>query len=314
MKKLQEFERRIRSVYYDAQIYWKYGTYSPEAVTLPTTDVEIYLDSHDYRARKMIITNCCVRGRIPRNQRFWRTAVEVLQPETALDVGLNYGECMLSMRYPAETKLIAFEANLKLKEHIEKTIEAHPNREQIACVYQLATDKVEETDFYINENWSGSSSAAPPDVAQTSDKFEKVTVTSTTVDQVISESGGAGESLFFKIDVEGYEYRVLLGMQNVLQQTQEAVGFIEFDPMLLRRAGEDVEQFWNYLLKEFRLYAFDQGQQLQDFQDYSFSDLEFLCGKSFHTDLLLVKSPRADERLRQIVQAWEQPASLKRAA
>jgi len=314
MSTLRAIELKLRGAYYDAQIYWKYGTSSPKSVTLPGTEGNLYLDADDYRARKMLITNCCVRGRIPRNQRFWRMAVRELNPSTAIDIGLNYGECLLSTTYPEETQLFAFEANQNLKQYIDQTVAEHPNRDQIECLFQLVTDEAGESDFWINENWSGGSSAASPEATVDESKYKKTTVSSTTVDMVLGTRYAATDNLFFKIDVEGYEYRVLLGMKKTFSATSRAVGFMEFDPILLERAGENVEEFWTYLRDEFRLYAFDHKDEMHDCQDFELKDLEAICGKSFHTDLLLVKSDDAQSVIDQLCRSWKEPTTLRRAA
>lgn len=314
MKRLQAIELKIRNVFYDAQIFWKYGTGAPQSVSLPETDSILHVNPQDYRARKMIITNCCVRGKIPRNQRFFRMAVDELTPNTVLDIGLNYGECLLSMSYPSETSLFAFEANQKLQRYIDKSIQGHPNRDQIHCFFQLVTDKIEESDFWVNKNWSGGSTAATPDETVNAADYEKTTVSSTTVDHVIRTHSPDTETLFFKIDVEGYEYRVLLGMQQTLSSSSHAVGFIEFDLALLTRAGEDVEDFWAFLKDHFRVFAFDREHNWHDCQSKQLNDLKDLCGKSFHTDLVLVQSERADEIVQQLRDRWTQPTATLRAA
>lgn len=308
MNKLKSIERKIRNVYYDAQIYKKFGTKAPQSVVLPGTEHALFINANDYRARKMIITNCCVRGQVPRNQRFWRTAIAVLQPSVALDIGLNYGECLFTSSYPAELKLFAFEANQGLKPYIDESLASHPNRNQIECHFKLVTDKLEESEFWINKNWSGGSSAASPDPELDASGFQKTTVSSTTVDHVLQSHSDSLQTLFFKIDVEGYEFRVLLGMQDSLKQAEEAVGFIEFDPILLQRAGENSNEVWNTLKNEFRVFAFENAEHWRDCKNLSLDDLKLVCGKSFHTDLILVKSPNAEELMQKLGNHWNQPA------
>ncbi len=302
--KLKEIERLLSSVVYDFQIYRKFGTRNPESVTLPGTQQKLHLDPRDYRARKMIIMNCCVRNSVPRNQRFWRMAVDELQPTTALDVGLNFGECMLSTTYPVTTALFAFEANVKLKPFIDKSLAAHPNRKQIECLYQLATDQEEESEFWVKDNWSGGSTAAAPDANSDPGSYRKTTVTSTRVDTVLQRNRANTDTLFFKIDVEGYEYRVLLGMLQTIATSQNAVGFIEFDPVLLKRAGEDVSAFWSFLKQNFRMFAFGAHDCWHDCNTFGPEEMATTYGPGFHTDLLLVKSDTPDEIVTRLRQRW----------
>ena len=58
------------------------------------------------------------------------------------------------------------------------------------------------------------------------------------VDDLLAEMpDGRLRSLALKIDVEGYEGRVLQGMTGVLRRTGRFVGIVEFDADNLQRAG-----------------------------------------------------------------------------
>lgn len=314
MVEQQSIKDSIKNIYYDSRVYLKYGTTSPAVISLPSSNRSLCIDPDDPRARKKLIIKSGLRGRTSRNQLFWQTAIEEFHPQTVLDIGFNYGECMLSTTYEPETRLFAFEANQELEPFIEQSLSQHPNQEQIECHFKLVSDTIEETDFWVDKEWSGCSSAARPNVEQAPGKYEKKSVTSVTVDYALKSSHCDQRKLFFKLDVEGYEYRVLLGMQETIAKTQEIIGFVEFDPTLLRRAGEQVDEYWDFLRYHFNVFAFEKNGNWKSYQHLDMQELEFLCGDKFHTDLLLIKSDSSEEINVQLQSAWKQLSTRKSAA
>lgn len=53
----------------------------------------------------------------------------------------------------------------------------------------------------------------------------------------------------FKIDVEGADYLVVQGMQELLTENPDAIGFVEFAPVNLRRAGVEPLDYYKYLIE-----------------------------------------------------------------
>ena len=104
----------------------QYGTLRPERVHLPQSRHAVYIDTGDRRAIKRILLDA-VRGRYPVNRRFWVDFVGTLEPEIALDVGANYGECVFAADYTDATRVFAFEANPALQPHLQRSREEHPS-------------------------------------------------------------------------------------------------------------------------------------------------------------------------------------------
>ena len=51
-----------------------------------------------------------------------------------------------------------------------------------------------------------------------------------------------------KMDIEGSEFEALKGMKNIIEQNSEIKIFLEFNPLMLNRAGVDISEFVDYLL------------------------------------------------------------------
>ncbi len=159
---MKAIERLFKRVYLAARILLHYGTLNPEKVRLVRSDHSIHVDPRDPRARKKLIADT-MRGKFPRNQHFWRTANEIVQPDVVLDIGLNYGECLFALTYPTECRMFGFEANPRLADVTQRSLAAHPSRRQMELLFQLVTDGDQGVErFYIDKRASGGSTAAIP--------------------------------------------------------------------------------------------------------------------------------------------------------
>jgi Methyltransferase FkbM domain len=109
----------------------------------------------------------------------------------------------------------------------------------------VASDRSGDVVFTVDEKWSGTSSAIGQIEDATSrfkgqgpERFCELHVEAIRVDDLLAELPAARlRSLALKIDVEGYEGRVLRGMTSVLQRAGRFVGMVEFDGDNLQRAG-----------------------------------------------------------------------------
>lgn len=301
---MKQIEHFFKNIYLNSRIWWHYGTLHPESIPLVQSEQHIYVDSRDPRARKKIVADA-MRERFPRNQRFWRKALVTLDPTTVLDIGLNYGECLFAPLYGTHCRVYGFDANPKLKAYAERSQADHPSRERIDLRFQLVTDGDQgEEEFFIDKKWSGGSAAGLNADDYDKTRYEKVTMPKASIDHVLGEAETVYDRLMFKIDVEGYEYRVLCGMEQSLEKADQFVGFIEFDARLLERAGEDVEDYWAYLKTHFHVCAFTRSDQWCVANDLDLTQLAKLCGKHFHTDLVLTK-PGEIELAEQVLMAWQ---------
>lgn len=109
---------------------------NPEVVSIPHAAGRFHINPHDERARKKLIFDA-VRNRYSINRRFWNDFIAAVQPDLALDIGTNYGECIFSPTYPDNTRAIAFEANPELVGYLEKTRHDHPSMNQIEVINAL---------------------------------------------------------------------------------------------------------------------------------------------------------------------------------
>lgn len=306
MKKL---EKKIKAAIYDALAVARWGTRFPEQVRPYRSVSVLACNPHDPRVRKKLIHDT-VRYNIPRNRAFWNDAVNTLQPQTAIDIGVNYGECLFTASYPPGSRALGFEANPNLQPYLERSKANHPQSEQISLHIGLVGDAHNQTaDFHIDTRWSGSSTAMPRE--ENSERYTTIQMPAFSIDGVIDDLSHGIENLLFKIDVEGYESFVLSGMTSVLEQAKWGVGYVEFHASSAEAAGLDLATYFEGLQARFHVYGFSKADRLIDLQGKGLPDVQAICQKGrpgakprpIGTDLVLVKG-EPTQAIRDLIAHW----------
>jgi FkbM family methyltransferase len=283
----KKIERALKSLLLIPPTLLRYGTLRPTRAKLSDCDNWIHIDPDDRRAIKKFVHDP-IRKRISPPLTFWRDFLTKLEPAVAMDVGVNYGECIFGARYPAHVRVYGFEANPRIAPYLRKSREAHPDADRITIVEGLVSDTMEDAvPFYANPTWSGTGSA----VRSLNDDGQVITssIPSRTIDSVIPREQVQGRTLLFKMDIEGYESKAFGGFQATLGAAKLVVGFIEFDTTYVREAGADPAAYYSSLAERFDIHRLIDGQSKQLVLVKRFEDLPVsrASDKRVHTDLLL---------------------------
>src|SRR5262249_24427955 len=189
----------------------------------------------------------------------WAEIARRLQPTLFLDIGANYGETGLSLRYRSDAKVYLFEPNPRILPYLKRSTSEQCNADQIKLVPAFVSDQPGVMTFKANKTWSGVSYGAD-DNAIADEKFEIMSVPAMTIDGLMATLAELHSCrLQFKIDVEGFERRVLLGMRRVLSEVSAYVGILEFDAAALARARTDARLFFDELTSLGRLWEVNGG-------------------------------------------------------
>ncbi|MFZ9936130.1 MAG: FkbM family methyltransferase [Luteolibacter sp.] len=280
-------ERATKSIILTPATLARYGTLRPTRVRLDGCTNWIHIDPADRRSIKKFVHDP-LRRRTSPPLAFWRDFMEKLNPEVAIDVGVNYGECLFGARYAEKTAVYGFEANPRLAPYLRKSRNDHPDAERITIVEGLVSDAIaDDIPFYADPSWSGTGSAVStlnhgPSVVTTRIKAR-------TIDSVIPRGLVDGATLLFKMDIEGYEPRAFDGFRETIDAAKLAVGFIEFDTTYIREAGGNPETYFGGLSRKFNIHRLSgrKGGTLVNVRGFADLPISKAEDQRIHTDLLL---------------------------
>lgn len=280
----------LRSTVADLILLARYGTRYPCAVHLPGGPVPLEINPKDRRARNLIARRAA-RGRISTARRLWIDAVAHVQPDLALDVGTNYGECLLGVRYAPRTQALGLEANPALLPLIQTTLARHPDRERIRLVHGLASDTDgEDAILHVDPSFSGTASA----VASAPDRLsQRVPVRSLRLDTMIAEQHLCHgiDSIVFKIDIEGFEGVAMRGFTR-LNTIPDRLGILEFDLQYLAASPVDGPTLLERLLDHGTVFDSKLGvrhlRRITSMEELL--RLHDSKGQELHTDLVVASS------------------------
>jgi FkbM family methyltransferase len=261
-------------------------------VTL-ASGAKLHVNSDDNRGLAILRTNGQVQANI---SKLWIRINKLFKPELVIDVGLNYGEILFCANYEPSSQVIGIEANPALIKYLEKSLSTHSNKTEIIIINSLASDVDTESSFYIDNNWSGKSSGI-----QRNNDIPSIKMKSVILDNVVDGLQLKSHSrLLFKIDVEGFEAKVIAGMSKTLQRYKEVIGVIEFDEKLISMSGTSPAMFFSELKKYFLLFIVSNSKQTHLTPVQSFDELLILSkGHKLHLDLLLI-SPNLEPMVRNL--------------
>lgn len=136
-----------------------------------------------------------------------------------LDIGANEGiYTLLACAADPEVNAMAFEPVPQVFAKLQANVEANGWTDRCALVRQAASDRKGTATFHMAPSGGSIHAGFYPDrvITSSSDKGSLIEVEVVTVDEACAaEKGRVG---LVKIDVEGYEDQVLLGMTRILSQ------------------------------------------------------------------------------------------------
>jgi FkbM family methyltransferase len=285
-----QVEQAFKQAYLVPFTFLRYGSTHPARAKLHGSDNWIYIDPQDPCAIKKVVHEP-LRGKVSTNLVFWRELMTHLQPQVAVDVGLNYGECLFGTNYPTTTRLFGFEANPRLFPHLEQSRRQHPNGTQMTLTNCLVSDvPTEGVPFVVNPKWSGQSSALRQIAGEGNLEYS---LSARPADEVVLPALTPATTLLFKMDIEGYESRALRGFQQSLSRVSGAVGMIEFTSRFIRWAGDEPARYFDWLAERFQVYRFvnPKLRLIERVPSYAAIPCKHNDPECADADLILVKPP-----------------------
>jgi FkbM family methyltransferase len=164
---------------------------------------------------------------------------------TVVDVGANIGWYTLkaAQRVGAGGKVIAFEPAPRTFSILKDNVQVNGLLETgIVELKRMACGAGDgEAELWIYPDDSGHNTLAPPEPDTGADSgVRPVRVPVTSLDRELEHLAAVN---VVKIDAEGWEPHVIEGMQELLHRSPVLTVFLEFAPLLLKRAGTDPAAF-----------------------------------------------------------------------
>jgi FkbM family methyltransferase len=152
-----------------------------------------------------------------------------------IDVGANVGDSLALVGIEAGDRSLLVEGDPYYYKLLEENTAGLPN---VVCVAAMLSDRMgEERVHLVSTDGTGrvvrAGSAAP-------------LASVLTLDRIVSERPQFQHCQLLKVDVDGYDFRVLRGGEQFIRQTQPVL-FFEQDPRLLQGAGEQPDAIWPWL-------------------------------------------------------------------
>ncbi len=182
---------------------------------------------------------------------------------TVFDVGANIGYyTLLASKKALSGKIVAFEPNQKNYLLLEKNIRDNDIRN--ANIWRVAVSyQVGEAKLYLSKENQGDHQL------YFSEGRESEVVMTTTIDAFVALHEVKPDVV--KIDTQGFDYYVLLGMKKLLEESKDITLFTEFWDYGNQLSGVKSEEYFKLLLSHFRIVEFiDEAKQSTYPVDFQF--------------------------------------------
>lgn len=154
-----------------------------------------------------------------------------------IEVGSNIGAhtLLIAKIIGKKGKIIAIEPTKFAINKLNRNISLNKDLSNISVVKKIVSDSVYNGSDEFNSDWSMSSPQVP----------HKLDFVSTTLDILVEESALQKLDLL-KIDVDGYDYKVLRGGKDVIEKFKPTI-FVELCEYVLNKQGDSVSDIFTYL-------------------------------------------------------------------
>lgn len=180
--------------------------------------------------------------------------------DTVVDIGSNFGwySVLFADLVGPSGKVFAFEPNASIFQVLKKNISLNDFTSIIRFSRTAVGDTIGDGYLHANDHESGAGY-----INCDNDLGEVSRVTISSLDRLLHDY--INQIAFMKIDVEGFEPKVLSGAQKILNSDNPPIILVEFNLEALQRAGENIDAFITklsdygiaYIIKSSRLVGID---------------------------------------------------------
>lgn len=170
-----------------------------------------------------------------------------------IDVGANYGLYTLAIadvgRFGLLNKIFSFEPDARPFDALCKSVENNNFKEMVDVFNVIVGNKKGRAKLFKSKT-SSVSNRSFSSSSETLGFSDIVELDSVTLDEFIGKKVSIEDIVFFvKIDVEGSDFRVLQGMQNILEKSKGFLVQFEYYPLGIVEVGLNLEEHAQFIAK-----------------------------------------------------------------
>lgn len=214
--------------------------------------------------------------------KFIRESGIIKEGSTVIEVGSNFGYyTLLFCELVGERgKVIACEANPDVYKLLEKTLFVNGFTGR-ACLYnRCIADTDDVVDFWIKTDALGGSSVL--EMSSNDAEVRQIRIQSTSIDQIL-ESQNIQSIDLLKVDAEGSEGKIILGMRQTLHRMPPKHIILEFIPSRIAATGASPSYALDLLLEAgYKFYKIDFDSSIKPVER------DYLLGCETVSDYFLV--------------------------
>ena len=167
---------------------------------------------------------------------------------------------------------------------LRRSIRSHGVADRVIPVQSAVGAEDGSVELLLNEHHHADHRVLTAQFRQTRDASHAISVPLTTIDTFVRQNGGLWPVAFIKIDVQGYEFPVCLGMEDTLAKNSGAVIALEYTPSAMMELGFEAEDMlcW-FRQRGYKVYSILRNGRLAPAVDAAF-------GQGEYADLLLSKA------------------------
>ena len=209
----------------------------------------------------------------------------VHEGDIVIDIGAHVGYYTLLMAQLVgeNGKVYSFEPDPVNFQLLKKSVEIN-GFENVVLIQKAVSNITDKVKLFLGDNDSAINRIYD---AKLGDAKESIDVESIRIDEYFKENDELIN--FIKIDSEGSEVKIINGMKQFLSRNQELVMMTEFFPFLIKKSGDEPNQYLKSLEKSgFSLYnILDKNEKTNKINSENF--LESGINSEYCTNLLCIK-------------------------
>ena len=190
---------------------------------------------------------------------------ELFRGGHVLDIGANIGytATVFARAIDPPYRVYAFEPeefNFSLLQH---SIRSQALAGRIIPVQSAVGSEDGSVELLLNEHHHADHRVLTGQFRESRNTSSAVSVPVTTIDTFVRENGPLHPIAFIKVDVQGYEFPVCLGMEQALAKNPSTVIVLEYTPSAMAELGFEPEEMLRWFQRrKYRIYSLPRNGRL----------------------------------------------------